>query len=94
MNLRAIDAMVARVRRSIASELKLATRRRIANDLRQLAHATCLPTLKDPHASHHGVSGSGHAPRAVMATTMLTPPRNISSSVTLLDVSHYDAFLC
>ena len=41
-NLRAIDAIVARVRRSIASELKLATRHRIANDLRQLAHAIVL----------------------------------------------------
>jgi hypothetical protein len=38
-NLRAIDAMVARVRRSITSGLKLETWHRIANDLRQLAHA-------------------------------------------------------
>jgi hypothetical protein len=36
-NARAIDAIVARVRRSIAGELKLAIRRRIADDLRQLA---------------------------------------------------------
>jgi hypothetical protein len=38
---------------------------------------------------------SGHALRAVMATSIDSPPRNISSSVALLDnVSHYEPFLC
>jgi hypothetical protein len=47
-NLRVIDAIVARVRWGITSQLKLATQRCIANDLRQLAPALSLglPTLK------------------------------------------------
>jgi hypothetical protein len=55
-----------------------------------------LPTLKAWSCiASHGAGGSGHALRAVMATSMVSPPRNVSSRVTLLDnVSHYDAFLC
>ena len=46
-NLRAIDPVVAGVRRSVTSELELATRHRIANDLRQLAHAVVLVGSSD-----------------------------------------------